>query len=494
MLIEIGQHRAHVKHLEDENKKLERECNSLSEAKQTMRDEVIVLRTRVETLENEKNELKEMGRRQHDESRLRTRDLYEKLNRAYTHIKIQTGIMQGSKDGVKPTSTPHRHTYQQNSALSSGFGELYKQPPPLFGLESISTPANVMYSQTAAYHNQPIEDKNLSTQKRQSQQSNPWEAEDSSMIASTSPHSGATRKYPPGILPAPPGFKSNSQNSTNEASYQSTNMAPQSYYMVQEARVNLSAPLTKLFASVESWAKHYCNVPDKMKDTLLAESVRSQLFQVTNPAAAPSLIATSQTRYLAVTKLMLHMMVNYSFQPMVVKGFKSEYDYRLLYERQRIHIGCSSHVRRSATTNIAEIVREICRDPDWPAYLARTIQFQTQRLWDYVTHFLAPDVKIGEAKQGMFTLWEEALRIGQVMYSTTSLFSTDFPPVGEASFFNPANMVNRDPGFDQDPRTLGQMGLKIRLAITPVVTETNIEISGSRVVKYLCFAGVLLKR
>ena len=485
MLIEVGQHRAHVKHLEDEVNKVERELNSANRAKQSLRDEVTILKTRVEGLEKDKKEIKERLRKDTDEHRIRVRDLYDRLNKAHTTIKVQGGYIQASKEGIKPGSTPHRHSHQQGSISLGGYEDM---AAPYFDL-----PSNISYAQTAAYHNQPSEDNQFTLQRRHSQRSNPWEGEDNPTTLSTNPWTGAAYNRRPGILPAPPGLVPNPQYQVEEPSYQPS-AGSQTYYTVQQSRVNLTPPLIRLFANAEEWAKLYANVPDKAKDTCLPQDIQAQLFEATNPAAAASLLSTSQTRYFAITKLLLHMMVNFAFQPMVVKGFRPEYDFRMLYERQRIHTGVASHIRRSATMNIAEIVREICRDPDWPDFLARTTHHQCTRLWHYLQPLFAPDINRQEAWHGLFYLWEESIRIGQVMFSTTSLWTVDFPPVGESSSFNPANMTSRDPEFDQDSRTLGQMGLKVKLAITPVVTEANVEISGSLVPRNLCFANVLLMR
>lgn len=74
-----------------------------------------------------------------------------------------------------------------------------------------------------------------------------------------------------------------------------------------------------------------------------------------------------------------------------------------------------------------------------------------------------------------------------------SNFNLEYPAVGCNSLFNPAQMVNRDQDFRHDPQQLSQMGVEVRLAITPVITETDYLAAGL-VPKVLHYAHVLLCR
>ena len=107
------------------------------------------------------------------------------------------------------------------------------------------------------------------------------------------------------------------------------------------------------------------------------------------------------------------------------------------------------------------------------AWLDRNIQPRVHDMWHLLQPLFAHGTPRDPAWNDLNRIWKEAGRIGNLMLSKPCIYTLDFPPMGPNSYFNPSNMCNRDDGFTQNPQALGSMAVSVRLAITPIVIETD---------------------
>ena len=100
-----------------------------------------------------------------------------------------------------------------------------------------------------------------------------------------------------------------------------------------------------------------------------------------------------------------------------------------------------------------------------------------------------------KAYDHIYNLWAEVLKIGLLMYRRKTDYTINFPQAGKDTLYNAANMVAKDPDFDQlEPRAIAPIGLKVRLAWTPHVMEHTFK--DHKLVNHntITFARVLLMK
>ena len=496
MLVEISQNRACFQQRNEELLMLENENYKLNNQNKNLRNENTTLVVRMHAVETEKNKTADKLTEVTEGQQAMAKDLQGKLQQAHETIKVQSDQIK-SKEGTQLIHTPYRQPSSQHSVKSGGYEKTYQERPPSFDLVPYTTPSKIRATQTLGYHSQPMEYNAPSFNKWTSQRSNPFEDDMPKLPATDAFNTysfNPTSRRPSAPLPSVgEHYMTWGQPPYQNAmpSYQNI-MLPQTVYKFHHHLDSLTPPLTKFFKDVEAWAKHYCNLPDEVRDKRMPLIVRHKLAAVTNPSMVAALIGTSQTRWLAITKLILVDMLDYAFQAKAVKGYTPEFDQRLFNARSVVHGGVPSYVRHNAAVESAAIIEELISSRAWPRHLRNNTGFQARQQYDDVESLLDADVNKITAWGHFHQLWEEAMKIGMTMLRRESFFEFSFPPVGNNVFFNPANMVNRDAKYNHDPKTLGEMGLKVRLAITPVVLETKMEANMMVSVRPLTFANVLL--
>ncbi|KAK4693568.1 protein phosphatase PTC6, partial [Lecanoromycetidae sp. Uapishka_2] len=257
--------------------------------------------------------------------------------------------------------------------------------------------------------------------------------------------------------------------------------------------INLNAQHTNLFRDVEQWARNYANVPDRASDEMMPRTLYETLKHLTNPSIVIHLISTGSTRHFSVAKLINSSLVNFPLRPLIVKGFSPEYDEKISDFRLQLgQVGLPIHIRRAFLVASAELVQEMTKAPGFNEWMEKVINDKVSNMWSFLEPLLAPGVAREEAWNDLTHIWREAVRIGLLQMTKASTFTLDFPPVGPNSRFNPSNMISRDPNFKQNPQALGQMGVCVSMAITPIVTETSF-VTDAVIPKNLHYANVLLQ-
>ena len=271
-------------------------------------------------------------------------------------------------------------------------------------------------------------------------------------------------------------------------------VVPQGYPTGSRKSTDLRAALSRYFNKVEGWAKVFTNKPNMPGNPELSYEAQIQFAQITNPDIVIALLASSRTRFLAVTKWILNDIVNFAFYPILIKNFTSEYDARLMAEKSKLYTGVPNHIRQESIIGTAKIVEEMTGDGEWTNHIGLITTNRVRHLFNVLTPLMDPAQAPDDAWKGLYHIVEEGISLGLSMLRKVSVFSTDFPPVGPNSPFNPANMTNSDPELRENPSTLAKMGLKVRLSVTPVVYETSFEELQNMEPQTLVPARVLLMR
>ena len=258
------------------------------------------------------------------------------------------------------------------------------------------------------------------------------------------------------------------------------------------SEINMMPEFTPFFNLTERWSHNFTNVPDKARDQSMPGFLKDALTQNTNASIATKLMASGNTRFLTVAKLINYNITNFAFRPVLTKGFTQYFDNKTTELRNQLQTGIPLHVRRALLMACAETTVEMSKVDGFERYLDGIANQKATETWQLMEPLFAPGVAVNEAWQELKRIWGEAARIGVLMLSKPSTFGMDYPPVGRSSYFNPSQMISRDMDFMQNPQTLGNMAAKVRLAITPIVTETDF--LGSAVVpKTLHYSNVLLE-
>jgi len=260
----------------------------------------------------------------------------------------------------------------------------------------------------------------------------------------------------------------------------------------KEPTVDFSSEFTRIFKLTEAWARAYVNLPDQEIDDLMPSSSKVKISQTTNPEIATRLMASSSTRFLAMAKTMNVQIATRALRPLMIKGYTPFYDIKISEMRVQLQGIIPQSVRRGLMVACMDTFKDMVKENGFRPYLDQHVASQTREMWDFLEPLFAPGVARNEAWEDLTNIWRQATRVGVNMLLKASHWSVDFPPTGQNSHFNPAQMVSRDLNFKQDPQTLASMGVSIRLAITPVVTETDYSVT-ALVPRVLHYSNVLLQ-
>ena len=389
-----------------------------------------------------------------DEQRIANKKLQEQLSKQKTTIKVQSDQIAQRASAGKSSTTPRR-----GSATPGPFSNIYDQPPPAYNAPPQKTipllPSSSPPPATPVTCRRSTPGPTSITPKRDS---------------SRGPSRG------------PPGPKSPLELSPSDRQ-----LAP-----IQEAEpsIELSAEFAKVFRLTEGWAHNYTNVPDP--EDVLPAHLQSSLVQFTNPATALKLVSSGSTRYLAIAKLMNYQITTLMYRPLIAKGYTEHYDQKISEMRADFYKIVPIHVRRALMTAVADMFRDMTSEKPFEDHVERLIAHRVYETWSFLEPLFGPGVSRNEAWNDLSEIWQEAARVGILLLLKPSSFNVDYPLTGSSSLFNPAQMISRDVNFKQDPQTLSKMGVTIRLAITPVITETNY-MSNEPTPRTLHFSNVLLE-
>ncbi|KAG8528985.1 uncharacterized protein KY384_006674 [Bacidia gigantensis] len=265
----------------------------------------------------------------------------------------------------------------------------------------------------------------------------------------------------------------------------------------QEQRLGLTAILKHFYDRVESFAQRRVNVPDQERDQQLSAALRSEIRRINqqeDDRLARSLLCTSKSRYILIAKLMLYRLVNFAWRPVLLKGFAGDDDYgnKLNVELGKLHHAMPMDDKREGMKQVSELIIKMTREPGWEQYIGETIGRKADELWREVQPLMPPAPQAG-AYEELLQLWKDAAQIGLVIHKKVSWFNVDFPPAGFNTAFNPGSMISRDPNYKgKSPMELAALGLKVRIAWTPVIWELPLDDTKITQQQIVSFSRVLL--
>ena len=431
----------------------DREISDLHQANKDVHDDLAQHKTRLRKVETEKQLLLQDISHLNDEveaKNMALKKLNEDLVKAQKTIKVQSDQISGAnqipnaKDGPKPHSTPQRF-----GPPTSAYSQVYNQPSPAYNASS----NRFTHAQTGATTPHPTpglrhQSSNYRTFHPQAQAQ-----------ATFSAPSNQTRQV---ATPAP---------SSNPFQSQQGVLVRQN--SDQASGVNLIAEFTPFFHSTETWTHNYVSVPDQHKDQFISDSFRNCLAVATDPRTAMKLMSASKTRPLLVARVINQVIVDFAFRPMLLRGFTAFYDNKISSFRGQLMGNIPSNVRRALLLACAETVVDMTQADGFETWMDLNITPRVHDMWHLLSPLFAHGTPRDPAWNDLNRIWREATRIGILMLSKSCIYTLDFPPMGPNSYFNPSNMCNRDEDFTQDSQALSSMAVSVRLAITPIVTETD---------------------
>lgn len=357
--------------------------------------------------------------------------LSEDLGKAQKTIKVQSDVISGAKDGPKA----HITTPQRFGQPGGAHNQVYSQPPPAYNAPGNRFP----HPAAPALRRQP------------------------SHPPTFQPLFGVPGNHRrPSVTPAPAYHPFQSQQGVLIS--QKTDQA---------SGVNLISEFTPFFHLTESWTHNYASVPDQHKDQFITEVLRNALSLATDPRTAMKLMSSSKTRPLLVARVINQLIADFAFRPMLLRGFSSFYDSKISSFRGQLMGNIPSNVRRALLLACAETVVDMTQADGFENWMDRNIVPKVHDMWQLLQPLFAHGTPRDPAWNDLNRIWREATRIGILMLSKPCIYTLDFPPMGPNTYFNPSNMCSRDDEFTQNPQALSSMAVSVRLAITPIVTETD---------------------
>lgn len=371
--------------------------------------------------------------------------LNEDLIKAQKTIKVQSDTISGvkDKDGPKPHSTPQRY-----GSTAGAYSQVYNQPPPAYNAIG-NRFSNAAQPAAAAPYTTPA-------LRRQSSNNPHYQP------AFGTPSSNQRR---PSATPAPAYNPFQNQQSQQGVLIRQN--------ADQTSGINLIAEFTPFFHLTEAWTHNYASVPDQLKDQYITDTLRNALALATDPRTATKLMSASKTRPLLVARVINQQIVDFAFRPMLLRGFSSSYDAKISSYRGQLMGAIPSSVRRALLLACAETVIDMTQADGFENWMDLNITPRVHDMWHVLSPLFAHGTPRDPAWNDLNRIWREAVRIGILMLSKPCIYTLDFPPMGPSSYFNPSNMCSRDEDFTLDPQALGGMAVSVRLAITPIVTETD---------------------
>ena len=452
----------------------DREMSDLNQANKDMHQELAGHRGRIRKVETEKKLLlQDIGHlnEEIDAKNNALKKLNEDLVKAQKTIKVQSDQISGVKDG--PKLTPQRF-----GPPADPFSQVYSQPPPAYNasggrypharpiLPNPANPVPALRRQISNYTNsQQQSTTGASSQRRPSAAPasgyHPLPNQQGVLVTQ---HADQVLglNHRPSVTPLPAYDPFQSQQGVLVT--QDTDQA---------SGINLIAEFTPFFHFTEAWAHNYASLPDQHKDQFISNDLRDRFALATDPRTAMKLISSSKTRPLLVARIINQIIVDFAFRPMLLRGFSPSYDSKISSFRGQLMGNIPSNVRRALLLACAETVVDMTQANGFEDWMEAHITPKVHDMWHLLRPLFAHGTPNDPAWNDLNRIWKEATRIGVLMLSKPCIYSLDFPPMGPNSYFNPSNMCSRDEDFTQNPAALGSMAVSVRLAITPIVTETD---------------------
>ena len=242
------------------------------------------------------------------------------------------------------------------------------------------------------------------------------------------------------------------------------------------ARVNWIEEFSQFFDLTLTFARNFGNVPSPQRDSGLTGRLIMDLQEASHPQVLQDLLNSSSTRYHLVAAVMNQAICKEIFRSSAVRGFSSSSDARIGSVRRMINSGmrADSGVKDSTKRGLlqaaADIFNEMRDAPGFKDWVEIQIEDKASNLWDRIKGLLSSQAGDEDVFGDLCLLYREAYRISLMMFSIPLHWNIEFPQnTRQGSFFDPTTMINRDARFREDPVSLRERCLRIRLGINPII-------------------------
>lgn len=228
--------------------------------------------------------------------------------------------------------------------------------------------------------------------------------------------------------------------------------------------------LSNFFRKVEEWTRRYANVPNEAD---VGQPLMQVLSKYSDPELVWTLLNNTDNRYFLVARLVNSWITSDLFKPSAFRGFSEAGDDKVNDLLHQIQHDTAIEMHQALQEAIAAAGKELTQIAGFERYISREVDVRSSALWDRVFPLLAPGLADTEAWDELSNIYREGFKLSSLIISTPLVFTLQYPLVGDNEYFNPATMLNRDPSFLGDPKSLQRQRLRVRLGITPVVFTTS---------------------
>lgn len=228
--------------------------------------------------------------------------------------------------------------------------------------------------------------------------------------------------------------------------------------------------LSNFFWNVEAWTRRYANVPIQAD---VGESLMQLLSKFSEPDLVGMLLNNTDNRYFLVARLINSWITSDLFKPSAFRSFSEVADDHVNDLLHKVQHDTSIETHQALQEAIAATGKEVIQNAGFDRYIDREVDLRASALWDRLFPLVACEFNDPDAWDQLSNIYREGFRLSALMSCNPLVFTLQFPLVGDSEFFNPATMLNRDPFFLGDPKSLQKQRLRVRLGITPVVFTTS---------------------
>lgn len=260
-----------------------------------------------------------------------------------------------------------------------------------------------------------------------------------------------------------------------------------------EFEIIWSTNVNRLFNLTELWAHNYANVPDNVRDRGLGPGVMAAFMRQVEPENMGPLLASAATRYFMVARFLNSVITSEILKGSMFKPFRPEVEEAAGKLMSAVQQKISPHITMALMYDLSTAAKEMIATPGFDEWLGNQAHWKCQSVWTQARGVLAPKVKESQALEDLMYVFTESYRLAVQMALHPLPAKIGYPQLGKKSFFNPGTMYNRDPAFKGDPKSLTLQGLRVCLAITPIIVVSDLD-SGTMEPRTCYFGNVLLQR
>jgi hypothetical protein len=257
-------------------------------------------------------------------------------------------------------------------------------------------------------------------------------------------------------------------NSNNSVSHTPSGVVSHSMALVRMDEAAPDQGFTSKFEKLFHMAERYCyshmNYPSSMKDSQLPTTIKERLMKASTRESAHQLGSTGGTRFFLMTKIILQWIIKHVFKQSLFTSFDIDADSRIAGFKDKIYQDTPSVVKFQLLVEISKEIRQIREHHNFPPFLDKLVQHQTNKLWAIV-HPLMHQAT-GMDRADLRTLMDQAYSVAGDMAAAPFEWRFDFARIGSNYH---TTMINRDPYIIGNEEDLAGRGLLVRLGFFPAV-------------------------